>query len=123
MNIRGPFGDQIPGPFQMTGSRILETHDRPKVTHREVHVMRHEAGMFGPRVDKYPDATGWTITNDGRLDVENVDSTHIDVASYPSGSWVRAWFPGAEEKIGQPSWVRDGEDESGEKDDVEPNPG
>jgi hypothetical protein len=95
--MRGPFAglDFNTGKFAVAG---MESKDRPKVTHRGVRVMRHDAHDL-TQVDEYPQATGWYIDSDGQLDVRNVDCTVHVVASYPGQQWRRVWFPGAEQNI------------------------
>lgn len=121
MNIRGPFGDLVGGPFTRAA---IESKDRPKVTHRGVRVMRHDEHDL-TQVDEYPQATGWYVDDNGQLDVRNEDSAMHVVASYPRMQWRRVWFPGAEEKtrIELPLDVEEEEDENGEREDVEPNEG
>jgi hypothetical protein len=125
VNIQGPFGESTPSIFGMTATGLMKTHDRPEVTHRGVRVMRHDAHDL-TQTDEYPDATGWYTDDDGQLDVRNEDSKHHVVASYPSGSWKRVWFPGAEVKtqyvLPEPddNVVLPGEDENGEFDDIPP---
>jgi hypothetical protein len=121
VNIRGPFGEQVPGKFGLVAQGIINREtDRPEVTHRGVKVMRHDEHDL-TQVDDYPDATSWYIDDNGQLDVHNEDCTAHVVASYPAGCWRRVWFPGAEEKARYvPSLP--GEDENGEFDDVEPDP-
>lgn len=116
--MRGPFGEQIPGPFAMAASGLLKTHDRPEYTHRGVRVMRHNAHDL-TQVDEYPDATRWYVDETGQLDVLNEDAKVHVVASYPAEKWNRVWFSGAEIKT---RLVLTGEDENGEYEDVEPNP-
>ena len=129
MNMRGPFGTPRAGIFSATSQGILQGSDRPEVVHRGVHVLRERDGGWPVAMDKYPDATGWQVSDDGRLDVECVDARHVDIGSYPSGSWSRVWFPGAQHHVTRMKLPVDedvpgevpGEDENGEREDVEPS--
>lgn len=116
MNIRGPFGEFAPGKFSVAG---MESKDRPKVTHRGVRVTRYDEHDL-TQVDEYPQATGWYV-DEGQLDVQNEDSKHHVVASYPGDKWERVWFPGAELKT--TFELPADEDENGEREDVEPHEG
>ena len=96
MNMRGPFGEMVPGMFAMkTG---MGPKDRPELIYRGVRVTRQDVHDL-TQVDEYPQATGWYIDSDGQLDVRNEDCTVHVVASYPGGSWKRVWFPGAEQNF------------------------
>lgn len=119
MNIRGPFGDLVGGPFTRAA---IESKDRPQVMHRGVRVTRYDEHSL-TQVDEYPDATGWYIDDDGQLDVRNEDSKHHVVASYPGQKWERVWFPGAEEKARIELPPPAGEDENGEREDVKSHQG
>ena len=117
MNMRGPFGDFMPGKF---GAVAMESKDRPKVAHRGVRVMRHDEHDL-TQVDEYPQATGWYIDDNGQLDVRNEDCPVYVVASYPGMQWRRVWFPGAE--VTTTFELAADEDENGEREDVEPREG
>lgn len=119
MNIRGPFGDFVGGPFTRAA---IESKDRPQVTHRGVRVMRYDEHSL-TQIDEYPDATGWDVESDGQLDVMNADASVVVVATYAPLKWERVWFPGAEEKARIELPTPAGEDENGEREDVEPHQG
>lgn len=89
---------QPPGLFENTMiSEVSGSHDRPMKSHVGVRVMRHDQNDL-TQVDEYPDATGWTVNDDGSLDVHDKNSKYVDVATYPEQCWRRVWFPGAENK-------------------------